>query len=157
MRRPGYAGRYVVKRRSDPKIGPHVETAAWVKAIIEHFHDTQETFAERLQMSRGGVAKWFYGKQEPSLRSFQKLKSVAPEHLKDFDSFRSMYRLGTAPAPAGDRPHIVREQAAGYVARSEEAAYIARRIDALEDGALREKAMEECSAKIRELLHPSRK
>jgi transcriptional regulator with XRE-family HTH domain len=80
--------RDVATRNADAKIGPHRRSALWVQALVSHYEESQEKFAERVGMSRGGIAKLYYGQQRPRGDSLEKLTRVAPDHLKHFATWR---------------------------------------------------------------------
>ena len=67
--------------------------AEWAQAIFDHWKTQQpkgksvseEAFAEHAKLSRGGFRKLLDGDNRPRFDTVQKLRAVAPSHLKNLE------------------------------------------------------------------------
>jgi transcriptional regulator with XRE-family HTH domain len=79
----GYAAPMAKKKQ--PKMGPYLKTAMWMNHILLALDMSQEAFAERAGLSRGGVAKLLYGITRPRFDTLEKVRAAAPPDLRNIE------------------------------------------------------------------------
>ena len=76
-------------RKGVPVSVKHTKSAAWVTAIFKASGLSQEAFAAKAKLSRGGLTKMMSGEQRPRFDSVEKLRAVAPPHMQDPENWQA--------------------------------------------------------------------
>jgi hypothetical protein len=137
----------------------------WTKAIFEHWKSQQsasskstseEAFAEATGLSRGGVRKLFDSDRRPRFDTIEKLKKIAPAHLKNPDAVQDP-DLSTMSDPDHSVSPVTPTEGE-YVVNTHDGQFVGRQLDEIEDRALRRRARNAALAAIEEersKAHPS--
>lgn len=117
--------------------------AEWAKAIFAHWRAQQqpgsskseETFAAAAKLSRGGYRKVVDGKNRPRFDTIQKLRRIAPMHLKNMEPTANGDVSGVESSlPAHENSD------GGYEVTTPEGQMVGRELDEIDDLDLRKRA-----------------
>lgn len=140
------------------RANPATEWSKWVVAARAATGLSQTDFGDKIGKSKGSVTDWERAENKPELESVARIvktfKDVPPPPLANGVISQA---LGSTELSAPASTVTETDATGGYAVKYIETEVIAKRLDAIEDEDLRAEAMEACSAKIRELLHPSRR
>lgn len=131
-----------VSERTSQRLSP----SQWAKAIFEHWKSQQpagasvseEAFAEAAKLSRGGLRKLFDSDRRPRHDTTEKLRAVAPAHLKDPYAPQDP-DLTEMSDP--DRTVLPSNNAGAYVVKTYEGRMVAEAVDELSDAKARRTAV----------------
>ncbi len=139
----------------------------WIRAVFDSLHDslglTQREFGELVigpptedgENRRDVVAKWIRSRdpQEPRFTYTRRIVTIAPLNLvQDFVGAKVASGLGLDRA--ADQRVEDRTPKEGSVTMTKDAAYVAGKLDEIEDEAIRNRAVRGCLAAIEEAHRP---